>query len=189
MKHKVLLVTRLYYIFLLILISFSCRQKNNSNKTNRYNDKNEKMGLWVYFNAKGDTIKKEFYNSNSVLVKETKYIKNIKGVENIYNGGELNKILRFYANSSIKSITHYKNGIKHFKVNYFKNRHVKTETLFNSKGKPTEFKQYFENGKLNVETKIFGNSELKVYDSLGNIFEIILYQNYEVVDTLYRRKK
>lgn len=183
-----MLEARLYY-FLFVFILFSCG-KRGEEKINRYNHQNKKIGLWVYFNNRGDTTKKEFYDSNSNLIKATEFFNTNEAIEYTYKKGheEVNKVFKFFPDKkNVRMINLYKDGYLKKEITYFKNKKIETETFFDINEKPTQFKQYYTTGILYAETEKLGESEVKVYDSLGILSAIVLFKKFKPVDTLYHR--
>lgn len=170
------------YTICFLPLFYSCNQSEIS--INKLNKEGGKIGEWVYFSDSLDTLRKEFYNSESMLWKEERFVLNKKAIERFYERGVVLKELLYFDNNNIKSITTYDNGKKRIKETFFKNGLRQTLSYFNNDKYPTKFNQFYKNGKLQFETDHFGNGPANFYDSLGNLKMILEYRNLQIVDTL-----
>ncbi|MCP4460100.1 MAG: hypothetical protein GY816_19060 [Cytophagales bacterium] len=147
----------------------------NGNKIGDWNRYDSLGNVWMLHRYENDTlVYREIYKKKKLFSKE-----HLKG-ENFKHGNTY----VYFSNGALESMTNYVDN-RQFgdQVTYFENGQVRIK-YFKDSVDMKNFKQYFPNGKLFVESDNPNNGVVTFYDSLGNRKFDVRYINSLALDTL-----
>ncbi|MEQ8474002.1 MAG: hypothetical protein RIC35_22590 [Marinoscillum sp.] len=141
------------------------------------------IGEWVYISSKGDTIKKERYNTNGVLVNKQIYAKDSGGsyllIDQKYEFDSVIEEVAFYPNQKVKSRTITVDSVN-FQKSFYPNGQLQVVGKIVDKLPVDSFWQYHENGQLQMFSPNAGNDSTYIFDSLGNFEMTQIFSEYEL---------
>lgn len=161
---------------------------NKGQKIQQGNLKDDKKeGEWIYYDTKGDTLKKEYYDNDTILMSIIFKNNNPINITH-YDQGVKNGVFKnFYPDGSLECIGNYSKG----KVNgtfkcYYPDGQLKTVANYEYEKPIGEYKQYYPTGKLKEFSENIGNGIHIFYDSIGNIANKVIFKDYKPTDTLLK---
>jgi antitoxin component YwqK of YwqJK toxin-antitoxin module/Tfp pilus assembly protein PilF len=135
----------------------------NGTKSSEHTFVNGKVeGVGISYNEAGDKIREFNFTNGSYNGKGMTYYdgKQLKSTIEYANDLESNDSKEFYPNNQLKKETIYKNGKISKFLYYDLNGDLIEESLYDDKGKRTEYRNYSKGGKLYL-TEIYKNEEVQ----------------------------
>ncbi|MEP1095904.1 MAG: hypothetical protein ABJG78_12385 [Cyclobacteriaceae bacterium] len=177
------MIKSIFRLTVLTLFFLSCEPDNE--RVNQLDKEGNKIGLWVEVDAKGDTIKREVYDSLSNPIQKEVMTEGGSKVMMLYTNGELSKLINYFGNGNIESETEYKGDIQEgSQIIYFENGKISIESNYVDNLPVGKYFKYYPNGQINIKSDTIGNGRFWMYDSLGDLSKVYIQENFKVIDSL-----